>query len=222
MAVFFNGASSFSPVSLHGLIQTGQNGNLELVRDIVRYQLLYDNMLNRLRQYINLYTDGSYNELKTVFTTSSVNLILASNNDFVYYNSDVDNLVDFTYDSNTFNNYKRSMYSMMTGFTTAIKQNDDLVSTTLELNDKKDLLSSKDKLIEYITKEFLDKISIDAFSISQPFNTRAVLKPWYNLYLQLYGAPYDGIFNAEKMANVVEILVNKNIIEIDDFVNNYA
>ena len=222
MAVFFNGTSAFLPLSLHGQIQTGQNANLELIRDVVRYQLLYDNMLNRMRQYINLYTDGSYNELKQVFTPESINVILASNNDNAYYNDDVDNLVEFTYDSNTFIQYKRSMFSMLTGFTASIKQNDDLISKTLELQEKKDLLASKEKLIDYITNEFKDKISMDAFYITQKFNTNLILKPWFNLYLQMYGAPYDGIFNAEKMANVIEILINKNIITMEEFMNTYV
>jgi len=147
---------------------------------------------------------------------------LASNNDSVYYNTDVDDLVDFTYDNSVFNQYKRSMYSMLTGFSLSIKQSDDLISTTYELNQKKELLSSKEKLIEYITTEFTDKISMDAFYITQTFNTNIQLKPWYNLYLQMYGAPYDGVFNSEKMANVVEILVNENVITIEQFVSDYV
>ena len=161
MSFFFDSNATFSPVSLHGRLQASNNANLEIIREVVRYQLLYQNMLNRMRQYINLYTDGSYNELKQVFTSEKLNALLLTNNEGVYYNTDVDDLVDFTYDSTTFDQYKRSMYAMLTGFSLSVKQNDDLVSTTLELNDKKDLLSSKDKLIEYITKEFLDKISID-------------------------------------------------------------
>jgi len=173
-----------------------------------------------MKQYLNLYTEGSYNELKQEFTLTKLNELLASNNDSVYYNTQVDELVDFTYDETTFLQYKRSMYSMLTGFSLSVKQNDELVSCNIELNEKKELLSSKDKLIEYITTEFLDKISMDSFNITQPFNTTIQLKPWYNLYLQLYGAPYDGVFNAEKMANVVEILVNDNVITIEQFISD--
>jgi hypothetical protein len=110
---------------------------------------------------------------------------------------------------------------MLTGFSLSIKQSDDLISTTYELNQKKELLSSKEKLIEYITREFSDKISMDAFYITQQFSTNIELKPWYNLYLQMYGAPYDGVFNAEKMANVVETLINENVISIEEFMSEY-
>lgn len=220
MSFFFNGSSSYIPVSLHGITQETSNKNLEFVRDIARYQLLYDNMLSRMRQYLNLYTEGSYNELKQEFTLTKLNELLASNNDSVYYNAQVEDLANFTYDETTFLQYKRSMYSMLTGFSLSVKQYDEVVSCNTELNEKKELLSSKEKLIEYITTEFLDKISMDSFNITQPFNTTIQLKPWYNLYLQLYGAPYDGVFNAEKMANVVEILVNDNVITIEQFISD--
>jgi hypothetical protein len=111
---------------------------------------------------------------------------------------------------------------MLTGFSLSVKQYDEVLACNSELAEKKELLSSKEKLIEYITTEFTDKISMDAFYITQKFNTNVLLKPWYNLYLQLYGAPYDGVFNAEKMANVVEILVNDNVITIEQFVADYV
>jgi len=222
MSFFFNGSSSYIPVSLHGQTQETTNRNLEFVRDIARYQLLYDNMLNRMRQYLNLYTEGSYNELKQEFTLTRLNELLASNNDSVYYNANIEDLVNFTYDETTFRQYKRSMYSMLTGFSLSVKQYDEVLACNSELAEKKELLSSKEKLIEYITTEFTDKMSMEAFYITQKFNTNVLLKPWYNLYLQLYGAPYDGVFNAEKMANVVEILVNDNVITIEQFVADYV
>ena len=221
MTTVFETTVSATSVSLHGITQNQGSSNVELIRDIARYQLLYNNMLKRMRQYLNLYTTGSYNELKQEFTTSSLNYMLLNNNDAVYYNTDVDNLVDFTYDKNTFNNYKKSLYAMLTGFTLSIKQNDQLIACETELNEKRDLLTSKDKLIEYITSEFKDKLSMDSFYITQQFSTTVELKPWFNLYLQTYGAPYDGVFDAEKMANVVEILVNTNVITMEYFMTGY-
>ena len=220
MSSIFDGSSGFTSVSLHGQIQTTQNANLDIVRDIVRYQLLYKNMLSRMRQYLNLYNTGAYNDLKEAFTKTALNQILATNNDAVYYNTNVDELIDFTYDAQTFMNYKRSLYSVLTGFGLSVKQNEELVAATNELNEKKDLLTSKDKLIEYITREFADKISMETFDITQPFNTTVELKPWYTLYLKLYGPP-NGVFDAEKMANVVEILVNQNVITMENFIGDY-
>jgi hypothetical protein len=221
MTSFFDSAASSISVSLHGQIQTGQNANLAIVRDVARYQLLYQNMLSRMREYLNLYTDGSYNELKQVYTEATLKKLLTSNGRDIYYNDDIDALVDFTYDPLVFDYYKSSIFSMLTGFNIAVKKNDELITTTAELNEKRALLLSKEKLIEYINTQFAEKISMDAFYMSQKYNVNAILKPWFDLYLQLYGPPNDGNFNAEKMANVVEILVNRNIITIEDFMNGY-
>jgi len=221
MSSIFDGSSGFTSVSLHGQIQSGQNANLDLVRDVVRYQLLYSNMLNRMRQYLNLYTSGSYNELKQVFTKADLNQMLVTNNDSFYYNTNVDELIDFTYDPNTFLNYKKSLFSVLTGFTLSVKQNDDLVAMTKDCNEKKELLMSREKLIEYIRREFTDKISMEAFFISQEFNTNIQLKPWYSLYLQMHGPPPDGVFDSEKMANVVEILINQNVITMEMFIGDF-
>lgn len=221
MSSFFDSTASSISVSLHGQIQSGQNANLQIVRDVARYQLLYRNMLSRMREYLNLYTDGSYNELKQVYSEATLKKLLTTNGYDVYYNDDIDGLVDFTYDPLVFDSYKSSIFSMLSGFNVAVKKNDELIACHAELTEKRALLLSKERLIEYINKEFADKLSMDAFYMSQQFNVNAILKPWFNLYLQLYGPPNDGVFNAEKMANVVEILVNRNIITIEDFMNGY-
>jgi hypothetical protein len=148
--------------------------------------------------------------------------MLTSNGRDVYYNDNIDSLVDFTYDPLVFDSYKSSIFSMLTGFKISVKKNDELIACNAELNEKKALLLSKDRLIEYINKEFADKLNMDAFYMTQKYNVTAILKPWFDLYLQLYGPPADGNFNAEKMANVVEILVNRNVITIEDFVNGYV
>ena len=39
-------------------------------------------------------------------------------------------------------------------------------------------------------------------------------------YFELYGAPNDGVFDVEKMATVVEILLESNEITMDQFIQN--
>jgi hypothetical protein len=63
---------------------------------------------------------------------------------------------------------------------------------------------------------------MDTFRISQTYNAQAVLKPWYMKYLELYGAPYDGVFNTEKMATVVELLIQQKVITLEDFIQNQS
>lgn len=206
--------------SLHGLTQAGSsNQSLDLIRDVYRYQILYENVIYRLQRYTNLYTGGSYSDLKKFFTKAEYNKILLSNNNDNYYNNTVDELVDFSYNPLTFSHYKSNMYSIMTGLETAVKQYDQLNFTVNEFKQQEAVLTNKEKLIEYIKVQFLDKISTDAFDISQPFTTDVYLKPWFSLYLQTYGAPPSGVFDAEKMANIVEILIKNGDITMSQFVS---
>ena len=99
-----------------------------------------------------------------------------------------------------------------------MKQNDQLEVVKLELEEKRDLLSSKEKLIDYIRSELADTMMMETFRISQTYNAQAVLKPWYMRYLEMYGAPNDGNFDAEKMATVVELLIQEKVITMEDFV----
>ena len=39
-------------------------------------------------------------------------------------------------------------------------------------------------------------------------------------YLEMYGAPYDGVFNTEKMATVVELLIQQKVITLEEFIQN--
>jgi hypothetical protein len=63
---------------------------------------------------------------------------------------------------------------------------------------------------------------MDTFHITQTYNATAVLKPWFMRYLQMYGAPYDGVFDAEKMATVVELLIQEKVITKEEFLQNQS
>ena len=54
------------------------------------------------------------------------------------------------------------------------------------------------------------------FSASATFNTQIELKPWYRTYLELYGAPNDGVFDRTLLANIVEELINSGEITEED------
>jgi hypothetical protein len=207
--------------SLHGLTQqeSSTNQSLELIRDVYRYQILYENLIQRLKQYTDLYTRGQYSELKQYFTPTEYDKILLTNRNSNYYNTNVDDLIDFSYNPVNFTNYRKNAYSVMDGLQKAIQQYDQLNFTVNEFKQQEVVLTSKEKLIEYIKTQFLDKISTDAFDITQQFTTDVFLKPWFNLYLQTYGAPSTGIFEAERMATVVESLIKSGEITMAQFVS---
>lgn len=207
--------------SLHGLTQqeSSTNQNLELIRDVYRYQILYENLIQRLKEYTDLYTAGSYSKLKQTFTKTEYDNILLTNSSANYYNNNVDDLIDFSYNPVNFTNYRKNAYSVMDGLQKAVQQYDQLNFTVNEFNQQEAVLTNKEKLIEYIRTQFLDKVSTNAFDISQTFKTDVFLKPWFKNYLQTYGAPPSGIFESEKMANVVEALIRSGEITMAEFVS---
>jgi hypothetical protein len=111
------------------------------------------------------------------------------------------------------------MYSILSGLRVAMNQNEKLLSSQATLKEKNELLGNKDRLFEYFKSQFRDRMSMDAFYISQTYNIDVVLKPWYTLYLSLYGAPYDGVFDAEKMGAVVEQLITEGTITMQEFID---
>jgi hypothetical protein len=205
--------------SLHGQTQAASGQNLDLIRDIYRYQILYERVVYQMRKYTNLYTNGKYVELKEMFTESEYDSIISSNKTDNYYSIEIDELINFTYDSGTFGQYRSNMYSILTGLKMAMNQNEKLLTCETNLKEKNTLLNDKDLLLEYFKKQFRDRMSMDAFFISQSYNIDVVLKPWYSLYLTLYGAPYDGVFDAEKMGLVVEQLINEGTITMQEFID---
>ena len=194
--------------------------NLNYARDLYRYQILYDKVLYEMRTYLTLFTNGSFQELRNVFTESNYRSLVATNNTSTYYNKNVTDLKNFKYSPTLFQKYKNDIYSILNGFSLAAKQSETLENATNELTMCRELLSSKDKLIEYIRNELSDTMMMTTFHISQTYNAQAVLKPWYMKYLEMYGAPYDGVFNTEKMATVVELLIQQKVITMEDFIQN--
>ena len=215
-----DGGAGAAGRSLHGLTQVGStNQNLDLVRDVYRYQLLYDNVIRSLQAYTNLYTQSSYKELKEAFTQKKYNDLIGTNRKDNYYNTAVDELIDFSYNSFTFSQYRSNIYSIVTGLQNAIIQYDSLEACKAKSAEQSALLKDKDQLIQYIKTQFKDKYSTDAFYISETYSTDLFLKPWYSLYLQVHGAPPNGVFDAERMATIVEVLIKRGDITMEDFIN---
>jgi len=196
------------------------NANITLMADLYRYQIMYSTTIRQMKTYIDLYTDGSFNQLTEVFTEKKLRSLMETNRDTYYYNNDVTNLIGFNYDPKVFKQYKRTIYSILTGFSLSVKQNQELAGANTENAKNQALLNSKDDLVEYIKSKIRDSMLMNSFSVSETFNVTASLKPWYIKYFELYGPPNDGVFDVEKMANVVELLISDNVITMEDFLQN--
>ena len=75
----------------------------------------------------------------------------------------------------------------------------------------KDILEDPVKLRAYL--EELQKTSF-LFSAEATFDTPIVLKLWYQVYLERYGPPGDGVFDSELLGGIIqELIANGDITE---------
>ena len=135
MATFIGTSASYYGRSLHGQIRALTGSALDTTRDVYRYQLLYYNVLQILNSYINFFSNGDYDTLKTKFTTSTKNQLISiiQNSDY-FYNTNIDNLNDFVYDSNMFENFRNNTYYILNGLVQAVSQYDQLDALTNEVS----------------------------------------------------------------------------------------
>jgi hypothetical protein len=222
MASFIGTSAGYYGRSLHGHIQIQSTATLDLSRDIYRYQILYFNVVQILNSYINFFSTGDYQNLKKKLTVKTQNQLTAiiQNPDY-FYNTNIDNLNGFTYDANMFENFRNNTYYILDGLIQAVSQFDQLDALKNQEAQCDAILSSEQSILEYLNAG--KNPSVVAFTANQKFNTDIVLKPWYERYIILYGPPNDGIFQTEKMAIVVQQLINEGVISLEQFTsNNYS
>jgi len=220
MTSFSSTSASAISKSLQGnLNNITSNTNLDLIRDIYRYQLLNSYVVNSLNSYINLFTKAKYSELKGVYTdTKRKNISLIVANDTFFYNTNVDNLDGFNYDSSTFNSFRASSKGVISGLEMAVKQFDQVKELQADVKYYENILSTEKNIIEYINQH--KEVSQFAFDATQVFNVKHVLKPWYEKYLAIHGAPNDGVFQNDLMADIVIDLIREGVITEEEFITN--
>jgi hypothetical protein len=90
--------------------------------------------------------------------------------------------------------------------------------TIIELTKYKNILDDPKLLIEYIDSQRLNTMPL--FQATETFQVKYLLKPWFEAYLQTYGPPPNGVFESDKLAEIVIKLVSDGIITEDDFIND--
>jgi hypothetical protein len=120
------------------------------------------------------------------------------------------------------------MNRALEGLNKSILEHAEFLKTLTQLQEcqeKVDILNDADKLNEYIKELNQQSKSRHALFQSQEVTAMmAMLKPKYARYLELYGFPEGGIFEADKLAAICEELElengeNNNVI-VDDLNNN--
>jgi len=203
--------------SIHGNFQSGEI--ITYTKDIYKYQILYNNVISNMNSYLLYFARANYIDLSQNFTsTVQNNLTLQITQNFD--TDKINQLIDFSYNSDNFNKIRESSNYVLDGLKQTLKlvsKNQDLVNKNVVLQSDSDILHNPTLLKEYIYNR---NINVMPFHASETFNTAIEIKPWFLKYLIDHGAPKDGVFETEKLAEIVTGLINDGIITESDFINS--
>jgi hypothetical protein len=215
---FYATTSSFSAVSTQGQVSTTGNGDQSIRRDQIRLKILYDEILKELEPSMDYYNNGQFQAFNDSYP-DTINIMVTNNDDETFYydspvkldKQDIDDELVYKYRTITnrvINNLDQGIRVYQ--HSEVLQQENDYLKTYKELID--DAANGGSSLQEYF-----DKIAYqqkDIFETSAVNNVEPIVKPWYLKYIQTYGPPGDGTFDAELLSNI--ILEMRENGEIDD------
>ena len=205
---------------MHGETSVRTNNDLKIRRDYFRLQILFNEILYILKPPVALYSKGDFEEyIATMPNLHTVSTIINNENTFYYYDeTKLDNRSIFSYDENLVVNYRNFSFE----FINALKQNisqyykcKNIEAENANLRTYKEILEDPTKLTEYLDQ--IQKTSY-IFQASSTLQTPMQIKLWYLVYLERYGPPGDGIFDSQKLADIIQELLNQGRISADEIV----
>jgi hypothetical protein len=222
MTSFYNANANAANRSVVGVISNSiANQQIAAAKDFFRFQELYNIALNVVRADLDFFGEGDFVNLNAVID-GHLNTVLPkiSSRDF-YYNSKfdvIDNLNKLTRDENIFDNYRTLMQDVLRG----LKKGSTLQDTNYELTKQieQNELGYGIPLDEQIIQKFLNERKAEFVPFAEKVIFRQDnldIKIWYAQYLQQHGPPIGGVFDVEKLSNIVNDLIVQGVITMDDF-----
>ncbi len=214
---FVDGNTAFS-VNIHGETGSIDKSNLDAVRDYHRLQILYNQILFQLKPPMQLYVEADFEN----FIISMPNLLTFStninNDDNFYYDQESVLDSDFEYDENLVTNYRSLSNTLVDTLKQGVSEYvkiKNLEQENIELLSYRDILQNREKLLEYINE--IQSTSY-LFSAEATYMNNLEIKLWYQVYLERYGAPGDGVFESEKLSEIIDELVASGQVSQDEII----
>jgi hypothetical protein len=174
----------------------------EFKEQLLKFDKLESGALSQLSQYISFFRNGEFTSL----SSSQNNLTQISNliNSNGYFTFTQDEITDYSADNTLFAEYKIFAHSMIDGLNAAIllhTQNSILSAANSQLEQFKRILTDKDLLQEYIEVNF-NNFNAGLMSVEHTINQGLELEPHYQLYINKYGIPENGIFDSNLLSEI--------------------
>ena len=202
-------------IGAHLGVGSGQDNRYR--RDYARLKILYDRILYQLRPPMIYYNEGEFE----YFMESTPDILIYTrllNNDSTFHYNNEAQLDKYEYDINLVENYRfvsnRVIDTIKQAMTEYIKIR-NLTQTNEELKSYKEILEDGDKLRDYLETQ---RNTRHLFSAEATLEVAPSLKLWYQVYLERYGPPGDGVFNSELLAEIIEELIRNGQITEEELI----
>lgn len=195
----------------------------DMINDYSKLKFLFNNLINvdisnASKKYINAEFDDFNRLLMNTENLVNVTIDISQNNflpsDYLVSQKDIlDGLGQLPnrsnkYDENLIDNFKKTTFDNINVLQQAGSEYikiKNLQNENEELKSYRDILENRELLIQYLDE--LQETSV-FFSTETTLDTQIEIKEWYKIYLERFGPPGDGVFDTEKLANIIQELIN--------------
>jgi len=192
----FNTFISIHGTSINSINGTGINKNDNF--DHCNYQNVFEKLINNLTIYLKYFSSGDFKTLLETLTRTQVRILGRK----IY---EIQKQIGFSSESNFQNKLRLFLKEVLEGLQMSIITHNNyevLKIESTEAFEKAEILDDQDKLIAYITEKNKNKYSfIDDITIT---TTRLNIKVEYQLYIDLYGFPTNGIFDQDLLNEIID------------------
>lgn len=160
--------------------------------DVISYYNKLAKITNTINILLEYFSNGQFNLLSSILTVQLYNDLSVS-------------LTNIKYElDNDYEIMRKSTIMSLQGLQQCMNQYSNMVKLQEDnalLLEENSILHDRNKLIQYINELFGQRTLFP----DQEFTViRATLRPEYTTYIQLYGFPEGGIFDVEKLADIIQ------------------
>jgi hypothetical protein len=204
--------------SLHNEARaTDTNINAEIAQDLYTLQELYYVIFSKLVSYMELYSGGFFDTyVKSLPEETVINITTEIQNVNVNDTTILDDPSLFRIDPTMPAKYKDiSEYILNTIKQTLTDRQriSNLQNQNQEFVTFKEILEDGAKLNAYVKEA---QRTSYLFTAEATYNQPIQLKLWYQVYLERYGPPGDGVFDTDLLGDIIEELLAADLIQEDD------
>ena len=182
--------------------------NKELREQMMKLDRMNTLILDTLAESYVKYGEGDFADLSSDATKkilSDAALMLVNNDLFIFTDQEIH---EYEPPEDLFTDYRSFILSTINGVNAAAvlhQINEGVQDENQLLHESHEILHSREKLREYVEKHYGGFNSL-LFEVDFAVKNTLTIKPEYEIYIRRYGVPNLGLFDAEKLALILQEL----------------